>query len=141
MKILNRTEFMKLPENTLFSKYEPCVFGNLMIKGKTSEHNDFYVQQIHDGVDYSDTVNFREKLEGAEKNGTSIDMDFYCECRDGLFEDDQLFAVWEEKDVLELIGRLIDCVNDEMLHSWTEEIVISISRHLVKCLLGEGRKG
>lgn len=35
MRIVRAKEFLKLPENTLYSTYEPCVFGELKIKGHT----------------------------------------------------------------------------------------------------------
>jgi hypothetical protein len=101
---------MKLPENTLFSKYEPCCFEDLMIKGKTMS-NDFLVQAIADAIEHEDSGEFCDKLEDCRKNGTSVNMDFYCESRDGFFEEDQLFAIWEEKDKLDLLKRLIDGID------------------------------
>jgi hypothetical protein len=37
-------------------------------------------------------------------------MDFEYEGRDGLFEEGQLFAVWEKADVASLIERLRRCL-------------------------------
>lgn len=35
MRIVDRKTFLAMPIGTVFSKYEPCVFGNLCIKGET----------------------------------------------------------------------------------------------------------
>ena len=109
MKIMNRVEFLKMPEGTLFSKYEPCVFGALQIKGD-SLSNDFCVQQIADSVKCSGSDELFNILFAAKETGDSFEMDFEVEGRDGLFEDEQLFAVWEAKDVLALVKRLMQTI-------------------------------
>lgn len=109
MKIVTRAEFLKLPIGTVFSKYEPCNFGDLMIKGATiyregmkDPAHDFYYQSIADSIDCVDfTATMCER-----KPDQVFDFDFECEGRDGLFERDQLFAVWSTKDVWQLTERL-----------------------------------
>jgi len=32
MQLLNREEFLKLPEGTLYSEYDPHVFGDIRVK-------------------------------------------------------------------------------------------------------------
>jgi hypothetical protein len=51
------------------------------------------------GTEYIDT---HIRLE----NGEEIPLDFDCQGRDGLFDLDQLFAVWSDSDVEALITRL-----------------------------------
>jgi hypothetical protein len=112
MKIVNRKTFTSLPANTLYSKYEPCFFGDLEIKGDTLDHcNDYCVQRISDAIKCSGSEEFGNLLDDAERGGGSLAMDFDCESRDGLFEDDQLFAVWEKRDVIALIDRLKEVVD------------------------------
>lgn len=106
MKIVDRKTFLALPAETLFSKYEPCVFGDLCIKGDSIGSNDFAYQQIADAVAAHDSGEFANKLFDAQASGESVAMDFDCQGRDGLFDDDQLFAVWEPADVAALIARL-----------------------------------
>lgn len=106
MKIVDRKTFLALPAETLFSKYEPCVFGPLEIKGDTISQIDFFSQQIADSVRCHDSGEFNKILFDAEKNGTSFAMDFNLEGRDGLFDDNQLFAVWEPSDIALLHKRL-----------------------------------
>lgn len=91
---------------TLFSKYEPCCFGGLAIKGESTEHGDFFVQEIAGAVAFDSTEDFVDTLTIAVKTGERFDMDFETEARDGLFDADQLFAVWDRNDVEALIERL-----------------------------------
>jgi|GEM_PF-1373079 len=105
MKIVDLRAFLALPAETVFSKYEPCSFENICIKGE-SMTNDFAYQQIHDAVDSGDTGEFVDILESATETGESFEMDFDCQSRDAMFDKDQLFAVWERQDVYYLIKRL-----------------------------------
>jgi len=109
MKIVNLTAFRALPENTVFSKYAPCYFEELQIKGETWEV-DFLSQPIADAIETDGAGDFSDKLRRAQETGESLAMDFHCPGRDGLFEPDQLFAVWEPDDVLALIERLKECL-------------------------------
>lgn len=114
MLIVDRAKFLALPAGTLFSKYEPCVFGGLMIKGDSiffDGGNDFWCQQIADAIDANDSGEFADKLIDAQENGASVGLDLDCQMRDGLFDHDQLFAVWEPHDVAQLIERLQAAMN------------------------------
>lgn len=107
MKIVDRKTFLALPAGTVFSKYAPCFFEALSIKGDTYEHiGDFQVQGIADAIVCTGSDDFSEKLYDATLSGNSLPMDFDCLGRDGCFDADQLFAVWEPADVLALIHRL-----------------------------------
>jgi len=106
MKIVDRKTFLALPDETLFSKYEPCVFGDLTIKGETVGANDFLTQQICDAVRCRDSGEFANILYVAQETGRSFEMDFNCMGRDGIFEDEQLFAIWDHADIIDLIKRL-----------------------------------
>ena len=110
MKIINRKAFLKLPAGILFSKYEPCSFEPLAIKGDSlmfdEWRGDFCTQEIHDAIDSHSSGDFGDKLDDALDRGESLSMDFNCEGRDGCFDQDQLFAVWEKVDVKGLIKRL-----------------------------------
>jgi len=105
MKIVNRQIFLAMPAGTIYSKYVPCMFGDLYIKGD-SLTSDWYEQAIVDAIAHDDSTEFHDKLIHAEKYGDSLVMDFDCEQRHGLFDADQLFAVWERDDVEQLITRL-----------------------------------
>ena len=106
MKIVDRRTFLAMPGGVLYSNYEPCFFGELCIKGATVAGNDFCVQQIADAGKCHDRGEFADVLFDAAANGTSFALDFACEGRDGMFDEHQLFAVWEPQDVAALIARL-----------------------------------
>lgn len=110
MRIVDHKTFLSLPAGTVFSKYSPGAFDSLAIKGETVGTIDFFVQEIDSAVDAEDSSDLYEKLEAAQATGTSLTMDFSCEARDGMFEPDQLFAVWEKADVEGLIARLQQCL-------------------------------
>ena len=105
MKIIGRAEFLELPTGTLFAKYSPCIFGDLCIKGK-SRANDFYAVALTDGIKSDGTDDWIAAITQAEKGTVHIEMDFDTECRDGLFDQDQRFAVYSTEDTTKLIKRL-----------------------------------
>ena len=111
MKIVNLEEFRKMPLGTLFSKFEPCVFESLCIKGQNTGLQDFYSQDISSAV-----VDLQsgcpEKLLDAHTSGESLPMDFDSVCRDGMYNSKQLFAVWERDDVLKLVAKLNESLSE-----------------------------
>ncbi len=116
MRIVSRAEFLTLPAGTVFSKYKPSVFGDLQIKGASNAYNDFWYQQIVDSLDCEGSHEFFDLLEESEKTGRSLLMDFETETRDGMFDDEQLFSVWEREDVMSLINRLLQAVLTSTAH-------------------------
>lgn len=109
MKIVNRKTFLAMPAGTVYSKYAPCYMEEMSIKGDTTPNGgDWYDQDIAGALDDGGDE-FSEACRRMEQGG-SVPMAFDVECRDGCFEDDQLFAVWETTDVLALIARLTQCL-------------------------------
>lgn len=110
MKIVDRATFLALPPGTLFNKFTPYIFDELLIKGDTlPSGNDFYYQTMSGSIDVNDSEEFFDRLNDAVKSlqhDTEIDIDFDAESRDGMYDSDQLFAVWSYQDVCQLIRRL-----------------------------------
>lgn len=111
MRIIDRQTFLSLPPGVLFSKYTPMNFGDICIKGETyyatDGHGiDFSYQQIVDSVACSGSAELWDILLAAQERGVPFEMDFDSEGRDGMFAPDQLFAVWEKRDVESLVARL-----------------------------------
>ena len=98
-KIINREDFLKLPAYTLYRKYNPCVMDCLEMKvcNPGVWTNDFLVQSL-DEVVGNEHSNF--KFSDSNKD-FKFNYDFAG--RDGLFEDHQLFVVYEKDDVKEII--------------------------------------
>lgn len=106
-----------MPSNTLFSNFEPNMFGSLSIKGKTSGE-DFYRINLDSLLKSNSSDEFYDILNRATITGENIELDFEenieldCEYyrRDGIFEDSQLYAVWDRKDIEGLIEKLKLCL-------------------------------
>jgi len=110
MRIVDRQTFLAMPAGTVFSKYEPCVFGNLEIKGESTtraqgEFVDFWSQDLAGALKAESSDAYLDACDAAEA-GQSIAIDLDCQSRDGLYEQGQLFAVWEQEDIQALIQRL-----------------------------------
>jgi len=108
MKIVDRKTFLAMPENTVFSKFKPCIFEQVCIKENTFE-DDFYFYSISSDAIDADGDDFSDKLM-VNPLGTSLKMDFDVLSRDGCFDENQLFAVWEKQDIKDLISKLEKCI-------------------------------
>lgn len=111
MKIINKEEFYKLPNGTLYSEYVPCCISELRIKqdtifGFNGEPIDWFYQDLIGSIKENVSLGYHETLEQSRKNKTSIELDFDASERDGCFIDDQLFAVYEKGDLEGLISKL-----------------------------------
>lgn len=96
-----------MPAGTVYSYYEPCSFRELEIKADEPGNydNDWLFDSVIGAVANDSSGDFSEKCQRME-NGESMPLDFEYTGRDGLFEDEQLFAVYEKEDVEALIKRL-----------------------------------
>lgn len=109
MIIVNLDAFLTLPEGTLYSKYEPCNFQGLMIKGENCGSIDFWYQDLIGELDSESTEDFVDKCALAEK-GKTVKFDLNCQGRDGLFERGQLFAIYDGDDVGQLLNRIENAI-------------------------------
>jgi hypothetical protein len=105
MKIVNRQTFLSLPAGTLFSKYNPSCMEHLEIK-EESMPNDYFYTPIMDAIDASSSSERLDRLLAMQHDGASFPVDMQQGCRDGCFDADQLFAVWERADAEALLKRL-----------------------------------
>lgn len=103
MRLVNLTDFRALPENTLFCKYSPDIFEEIQTKGETWEC-DFLSASL---IDYD----LKRRCNGDDlKIGESIQIEINSYGRDGLFKENQLFAIFEKKDLEVLINHLNVCL-------------------------------
>lgn len=107
MIIVNRTEFLKLPANTLYVKYANyAMFGNLEIKANGPE----------DGYSNDWVTNIFFSLIGSELTyedynpGDTFRFEEDQTSRDALFDSEQLFAVFDNTDIEQLIGKISKCI-------------------------------
>jgi len=104
MRIVNLETFRTMPPGTFFQKYEPEVFGDLAVL-----HDvwgvDFVVNHITGcPIDGKDPSEMSYRLAMMAEDGTSLPVCFDFIARDGMFQKDQLFAVWERADLDTLIA-------------------------------------
>ena len=112
MKIVNRKEFLLLPPETVFSYYEPCIFSGLYVKvcQPGQYKNDFLTDNLIGEIYCDGSHEMIDLLEESRETGKSLKLDFDCTDRDGMFNDEQLFAIYEKEDVSSLIVRLMKCL-------------------------------
>lgn len=116
MKIVDRKTFLEQSAGTVFSKYEPYVFYDLLIKGESiSETDNFFYQQLNDSLER--VTDEPEEIviicERAYEEDLEIKMNFNFETLDIVEEvnKDQMFAIWAKEDVQKLINRLQQAIN------------------------------
>jgi len=76
----------------------------------SNETSDWFFKQISDSVKCHGSNDFENILFEAEKTGKSFDVDIDQTGRNGEFEPEQLFAIWENKDIEQLIDHLKRCI-------------------------------
>jgi hypothetical protein len=115
MKIVDRQTFLAMPEGTVFSKYKPCIFDGLFVKASHGGEyaNDFLYDDLIAPVDAGDSGEGFDMLFASQERGDEVPLTFSdATTRDGLFDDDQLFAVYSDDDVSMLIHRLLAASGD-----------------------------
>lgn len=105
MRIYNRTEFMKLPEGTLYCQGKPLYFNGLLVKGETIG-DDWYCRNLMWITADSSDEAFK-RLDEMIGNGASYPIeDAYG--RDGGFDEEDIFMLYEKEDLIELAKVLLD---------------------------------
>lgn len=112
MKIYKYNDFKKLPAGTVFSYYEPCYFRELNIKTSGKEWDvDFVMADIVGAIENKSSEDYSEKCQRMEL-GESVKMDFDYGGREGMFDEKQLYAVYERADVIKLVETLQDTLSN-----------------------------
>ncbi|WP_130945755.1 hypothetical protein [Klebsiella quasipneumoniae] len=115
MRIVDRKTFLSLPPNTVYSisdwtdKTFSTSITDLLIKGETVAKADYYAQAIPD-FDYDNPDDKFEAIEQAVKEGAALKTDFHVESRNAMFDESQMYAIWEKEDIERLIERLKECL-------------------------------
>lgn len=111
MKIVNHQTFLSLPAGTLFSEYEPHVFSGFHIKGDTIDGDYVSTLELSSEIKCDNCDEYGMLLTRALDTGESLDMDFESFSRDGCYNYDQLYAVYDKEDIQALIAALQRCLN------------------------------
>jgi hypothetical protein len=112
MRLVTQTELMALPEGTLYAPLQqPWVFGDLCIKGENlgpylgKETNDFYERGLA-WIAADDCGEATKRLDRMMENSS---LSFPAEpaySREGLYETDARYLVYELDDVKLLLSEL-----------------------------------
>jgi hypothetical protein len=101
MRIYNRQEFMKLPAGTFFAKGKPWYFEAIDVKDETcvieGRNVDFFVHGLT-WVEANDSGEAIDRLEEMKERGDSYPMQDSI-CRDGCFDEEDIFLVYEKEDL------------------------------------------
>lgn len=108
MRIVDQDEFLSMPAGTVYSEYMPQVFTGLFVKESGSEKysNDYIETSLIGNIKCEDSSEFAEKLFDAVEVGSEVDLDFESGGRNGMFNSEQLYAVYSKEDVKGLIDKL-----------------------------------
>ncbi|RIV75619.1 hypothetical protein D2V04_15105 [Pelagerythrobacter aerophilus] len=112
-----------LPAGTVYAKVTDAhagEFGAVCIKGETVGA-DWYEQRLIGEFTELDSEEGRVEALGAMRRGESRTPDFETPRRDSLFKADQLFAVFEQADVVALTFRLTRATFDAYRDLGTSE--------------------
>jgi hypothetical protein len=112
MRIVSRQSLMAMPAGTVYQTYEPCNFGPFNVKAETIVFEGkaidwFYVVGISQ-PDFEEADSSETWFAACDRmeRGESIPTHIGVLCRDGLFDDRQLYAVWDSDDVARLVSAL-----------------------------------
>lgn len=112
MKIVNRKEFLLLPEATLYAThYESDGFGCLCMKYKTYFDDDnnpitWNYMELGNFDDYNNSEERYKKIDAMKEIGSEFPLRLNAVSRDGLYDQDQLFAVYDIEDTKRIIEVL-----------------------------------
>lgn len=99
MRVYTRTAFLTLPAGTLFCKGQPWAFEPLCAKGASLD-NDFFARDLAWVAGRSSHVCI-QRLEAMLEQGESFPL-ATGEGRDGCYNDEDIFLVYEHDDLVAL---------------------------------------
>ncbi len=112
MKIVDRKTFLKM-ENVIFSKYESCgIITTPKIMHGHSASVDFIFSELFGDLKTKNSTDFHVQFSMLEY-GESIQMSVEETSRDGLFEEDEKYLIYEKdknEKVVSVLNEIIERV-------------------------------
>tara|TARA_R110002126_G_scaffold1757_5_gene10575 strand:- start:1025 stop:1375 length:351 start_codon:yes stop_codon:yes gene_type:complete len=109
---------MGTADNTVFcyaSKH--CDLSDPCIKVSNCGDNDFFVSDLNE-VTAQSSIDQYDKIKDMMINSLKSDpINFDVSGRDGMFNDDQMFAIYDTDDLLNMIDRLAKCLPKEVIEA------------------------
>ena len=105
MRIVNLTEFLQQPKGTLFIKFEDSIFTSpLLVLDTVVKNNDYYYINITRSIDWDELDNNTNDNIVDSTQSFNIETDGVQ--RDGTYDKDQLFAIYEKEDIKKILQKL-----------------------------------
>ena len=108
MKIVNRATFLSMPAGTVYiAASHPYAWGDIQIKDDTSG-NDWYYSDLT-SIDADDSGDLVDRWEDMLNNVASHPLDLETLSRDGMYEPDAIFMIYEKhelQEIADLFARL-----------------------------------
>jgi hypothetical protein len=105
MRIVNRNIFLSMPKGTIYAKIpEQWIIEDICVKYETTDYNDWYYMSFN-WVDADNSNEAVDRLEDMINNGTSYPVQNSI-VRDGLFENDAHFLIYEQEDVKFITSKM-----------------------------------
>jgi hypothetical protein len=114
MRIISRSQLMEMPKGTLYCKFEPCIFGDLHLKGDTivnlaGKNADWWTTTL-DELDCDDSgQSYDMQMTMYNNSNVSYPINFDDNERDGMYDDKATYMVWELCD-LKAFKAILDTV-------------------------------
>ena len=119
MRVVDRKTFLALPSGTIYAKFEPCVLEDINVKRETWDGppgytGDWIYEPLgnpfdFEGHDEAGTPTMSDACFAMTEKGVSI-PNTRCTSRDGCYDKDQLFLVWERGDVLRMQEQISEAL-------------------------------
>lgn len=103
MRVVDRKTFLKLPAGTIYCKGEPWVFGSICIKDDSLENDWIYLDPSWPSA--NDPGEACGLMQASLDTGSSFPGEDAFG-RDGCFNDDAVFLIYEPADLLALRSRV-----------------------------------
>ena len=116
MRIVNREEFLKMPAGTVYHKYDQLgIYGSLCAKWDSGGlTNDWNYMELTGCIDTKDGQDLMDALFEVE-DGRDYEFHLNVIQRDGFYDQDQLFSIYDTKDLNRPIFKLIEIRDGMML--------------------------
>ena len=119
MKIVNREEFLKLEEPVLYLKCDKngnpesglCIKYNTMGNDFCNLDLHLHIRKSGSNESCADCSEEHDVLDNALMNNESFEYDYTMTGRDGLYDNHQLFIIYEKVDMLSLMKELNNLYN------------------------------
>jgi hypothetical protein len=109
MRVYRREEFLQLPPGTIYATGGQWYFGALNIKHETTDYGDWWSLDPC-WIEGRGSNEYFAILDGMLEKGTSHPMQDAV-TRDGIFDKDALFLVFEKDDLLKLRTMIDEAIN------------------------------